>query len=882
MKRMSNGAQRGSRGWFYAMLVAGSMFAVFYFGNTYNNFRRPIYRDPRTSFLTVSTSVNPKQKIAAPVYPSVLASEPLENLVNDASWLDYNRPSTHSVSLFSPPASATLFAPSTTGLESLEETISYGRAPEMLAATQATQPQPPLELVSKIKEVKEAQPKTSLTARSTVSHLAPSQNWPEPKQLNEQIESVKILLDPESDQKLQTWLADLSTSLDALAQSRLNEVGISEILAHIRNIGSEFAAYSSFIASDRQEVSASLARLAYSIERRVSVWSAIHTCVRKPLAPVSLRLTDSNELVFSQVMDAKDYSINNELLGLPTHSLTDSVDAVRALIARTGQPESWKSYLMLDEIVALNAPHVDRESKGKLARQFLNRVLATHVTSEQSNFLRSDEIRELAAIVHPWTVSPVDYRQLLEDIEMLESNPTHRCSVTLSDAIQSLRFSANPEQAAISQAIASHYKNANVRVAISEMFVNRMLPQSNTVEKPVRQNILGADTRGASVVTTKLRADFKPDDYGWTIALNLDGDISSQTKSSRNGATFYSQSLANVNAERLIRIRPQGFEINGKPASVQSSDSLKKMSTEWDNLPIFGDIVRRIAKNEFMEKRPVARRITKTTIARETDREFDMQLNSKIRNSQTQFESRLLSPLQGLSLEPTIVSMNSTEERLIVRYRVASDSQMGANTARPIAPADSLISVQIHQSAFNNLASQIVTGGRDWSAQELADHISDLLKQPRKTLELEQGEDVRVRFQPNNPITLDFQDGKLWLTLRIESIEQPGRLHIKNFNIHVAYQPAVHGLWAGLQRDGTVSVEGPKLSARDRLPLRTIFTKVLANQEAIPVVADWILEDKRAQGLAVSQLVLRDGWIGVAISEANSPHVAILEKTMQR
>jgi hypothetical protein len=56
----------------------------------------------------------------------------------------------------------------------------------------------------------------------------------------------------------------------------------------------------------------------------------------------------------------------------------------------------------------------------------------------------------------------------------------------------------------------------------------------------------------------------------------------------------------------------------------------------------------------------------------------------------------------------------------------------------------------------------------------------------------------------------------------------------------------------------------------------------LANQEAIPVVADWIIEDERAKGLAVSQLVLRDGWIGIAISQDDSPHIAILEKQMRR
>ncbi len=59
---MSNGVTRGSRGWFYALLVAASMFAVFYVGNTYIKFGKPVYRDPRTAFLTVSTIPARKEK----------------------------------------------------------------------------------------------------------------------------------------------------------------------------------------------------------------------------------------------------------------------------------------------------------------------------------------------------------------------------------------------------------------------------------------------------------------------------------------------------------------------------------------------------------------------------------------------------------------------------------------------------------------------------------------------------------------------------------------------------------------------------------------------------------------------------------------------------
>jgi hypothetical protein len=43
------------------------------------------------------------------------------------------------------------------------------------------------------------------------------------------------------------------------------------------------------------------------------------------------------------------------------------------------------------------------------------------------------------------------------------------------------------------------------------------------------------------------------------------------------------------------------------------------------------------------------------------------------------------------------------------------------------------------------------------------------------------------------------------------------------------------------------------------------------------MVSDELLNDPRATGLAVSQLELRDGWLGIAVSESRSPHVALVK-----
>jgi hypothetical protein len=61
-----------------------------------------------------------------------------------------------------------------------------------------------------------------------------------------------------------------------------------------------------------------------------------------------------------------------------------------------------------------------------------------------------------------------------------------------------------------------------------------------------------------------------------------------------------------------------------------------------------------------------------------------------------------------------------------------------------------------------------------------------------------------------------------------------------------------------------------------------IFAKVLANRDSIPVIADFLLKDKRAAGLAVSQLEMRDGWLAVAVSDEQSPHIASVPQSSEQ
>jgi len=66
-------------------------------------------------------------------------------------------------------------------------------------------------------------------------------------------------------------------------------------------------------------------------------------------------------------------------------------------------------------------------------------------------------------------------------------------------------------------------------------------------------------------------------------------------------------------------------------------------------------------------------------------------------------------------LRPEAVDMQTTEDRLIARYRLAGFEQAGAFTPRPQAPADSLLSIQVHESMLNNIVVASIWAVAKWS-----------------------------------------------------------------------------------------------------------------------------------------------------------------------
>jgi len=654
------------------------------------------------------------------------------------------------------------------------------------------------------------------------------------------------------------WLSQTQLHLNRLikfqglehAQSRAELSSLSVLAANAPAMGN---------ALTDHDLAARLNVASYSLLRRVELWQAIQGCLEG--STISLHKPRGD--------------------GLARQDLLAAIRAVETHLGKTGDADRWRTYLLLNEMQQwLEGEAVGWTAASPLPLKSLARLRYQRLTAAQQRFLEQPAFEELASQLIVWGREPVDYRQLLANLEFFEENSLGRASQALASTVQLLRHSEHGSQQRVASVLNDHYRNANLRLSLSGDLIQRFLPNGASEIRPVRQRILGADTAGNSAVQTELKIKLIPDETAWNIDLGVLGDLVSNTRSSKGPAVFHNTSTAQINSHRFIRLDPHGYRVSSDATGVDSQDYLRRMSTDYDNLPVIGDFVRLIVREQFEQKRGLAQRITRRLIAQEADAELDRRLEEGLRQAERELSERIVGPLERMSLNPMVVSMNTTEDRLTIRYRVAHEAQMAAFTPRPRAPSDSLLSMQIHQSTLNNTIEQIGLSGKLWTLPDLFARLGEVFQQDDWTLPDDVPRDISIRFNELRPATLELVDGRLRLSLHIAELTQPDRLHIENFTVVSHYVPLADGLTAELLRDGVVEIES-RIN-RDRFRLRVIFASIFVANPHIPLVAESWRTDPRATGLAVSQLEIRDGWLSIAVSEAGSEQAArVAERSRQ-
>ncbi len=668
---------------------------------------------------------------------------------------------------------------------------------------------------------------------------------------------------------LETWTDDVAGRLAELQSlPRIGHPRSGELIQALSDLASDGIRQAELMPDRNQQIEWLSA--SHAISRRVAVWLPIWQLANQSEPTTSESTGNATNL--------NDAGSPSDQPNPSVPSVEEVIEIVRRELAETGDERGWERYLLLDELVGSSAPAA-LDQRRITTQRFLSRLSWHGLDPQHVRWLDRESITRLSSLVRPWASQAVDYASLMTQIERQEDNTIDLAAIDIANAVQSLRFAENPRVVRVAEALNTHYRNANLRVSISESMLQRMLPTIEPQTLPVRMFLFGSKIRGVSQIESDLVLKLTPSKDRWAMALETKGTVHTRSTGFNGPAAVRTSRQSSYAAATPISITRRGVQAGNSHVDVRGSTKLRGIQTDYDGWPLIGSLVQEIAHRRYDSLAQRANGVATRKIRSEVGSQIDVKVDESLGDATRRFEQLVLGPFGQLRLDPKVIDLQTTDRRLMARYRLAGDWQLGAFTPRPRAPASSLMSLQVHQSALNNTLEQLLPRDQPKSIRGIVNDGLLMFGQTETDLPDDIPDDVSVQFANTRPITIEIQNGQLWVTLRIIQLTRGDRLDLRRFIVRAMYKPQIDGMQASLVRQGHLRISGPGMSMRERLPVRAIFNRVLSPNRPLRLTMPQLTSHPIAQNLAISQLELRHGWIAMAFSDIDSPRIALVEKT---
>lgn len=453
--------------------------------------------------------------------------------------------------------------------------------------------------------------------------------------------------------------------------------------------------------------------------------------------------------------------------------------------------------------------------------------------------------------------------RLLDAVERFELSTAPEDAAVAARSADVMEGVGHPGADGLTKAVRDHYASANVRIAVHQRFLEKLLPAATVTTGPVDDVVLGRKVRGTRTVQRTTTVRFIPDSDEISFDLEVHGDVESRTVTDSGPVSLTSRGDSSFTVRKPIKVSSAGLLFGTATGVATNRSQLANVQTSFDSVPIMRSLVRTMVRNQHEETLPEANREVIDHIVSRACREVDAQAEPQFVEIGDRIRERVWMPLVRLGLEPTPVAMETTATTATLRLRLAADEQLAAHTPRPRAPSDSLFSLQVNESTLNNAFERLGLAGRRLSLEELIGMLYERAGfEPRIPDDLPEG--VHVTFARRQPLRIECRDGLVHLRVSLDAIES-GRRSWYDIVAQVAYKPATSAPQVFLEREGPVQLSGPGHQGRIEFALRTIFSKIFPKERPIPVLPERIVKNPRLEGLHVLQAVSTDGWLALAL-----------------
>ena len=672
------------------------------------------------------------------------------------------------------------------------------------------------------------------TSTKKASKTKIKQGWVKPLAIVKQLETLATIPVTEH------WAGEMQRLIELLLEERVvSSPASATILTQLETKVLELDQIIAIINGQfadlpvAQTLTSKLRRLRYDLSKRTVIWRAI-----QKLPATSSREGDA-QLVSSQRLSFDYLS------------------------------QDWNDFLQIEQLQnAYGSLKPSAAAKKKASRMTLARMASPNLSVSQRNYLNQIIPASIVSHLKETAAGNVNQYRLLKAIEWNDLNPSGVATHYINDQFQNLMWSELADRQAAATQLQAHYRNANIRLAVSQNMLNRLIPDSPEVNEPVSEKVLGADISGHSHVRNRLSVQLVEDPLQISLQLQTHGEVDSDTVARRSGFEIRNEGNARFHAFKKLSLDRMGrFSSDSPVASAHARQRLIGIRSKLDPFPVVNWVARRIAKKKVDEQTPQATMLLEQKIEQSASSQLQEGVESQVAQMQAYLKVNLLEPLVSMDLNPEALQLATTNQRLIMRYRLAGIDQMAADSPRPSDSNYDYLSLQLHQSLLNNTIERIEIESETFTPESLLKHLSDVIGFNPENAKADSKHEAEFVFANYDAIRVDFVDGKIRIELNLKSLRVGKGKTWRNITISSTYVPTVVGSQVRLAQEGMIGVKGKKFRIGDQIAVRAIFNVVLPDSYQFDAVPKKLAQRLNGYALVVSKLNIADGWVGLTYDE---------------
>lgn len=510
-------------------------------------------------------------------------------------------------------------------------------------------------------------------------------------------------------------------------------------------------------------------RLAQRVELADAVLNTLET---DPQQVRSAKLAKVSQPVLQAAAELQTYlsGVPNGRLWVP-YTRSDSVQ--KALRAGSGSEAAISTVREAREKLAGRQSLTDEKQK-----EFLGRAAFLKYESALSDYLAAAD----------WQPPKVEMSELRTQLKsLMDATDSYLLTRSATDAAAARTAFASLSKVApdggdqLSAALQKHFFNYNVRLVVSEEFLNRLMSESRTDRGPVVDSILGAAVSGNQTTLTKVTVDLRPSGDTARFELNLSGNINSNTVGVTPDATVYTQGNHTFLAKKEVNFDGVSFTTRPATINVVPHNTTTGISTRMSG-GLLGGIANNIASREVEARRGTAENIAAGRVQQNVLPKFNAEADKNFSEAGAKLEKELFAGLKSTGLFPDAYVYQSTESLMRLNSRLMSATELGADVPSMAAVTGRGASLLLHESAINNSIDRMGLAGQTLTEPQLREKLSAFFSQalsrevkieppPKPATDDADAGDAdsgpsAIMFDKTDPIRVRLENGELVLVIR--------------------------------------------------------------------------------------------------------------------